>query len=341
MHTYDVKNTRIRSHFSSRRSRKILALRCHRIACPRKMSSMSATRKKNDSALWSAAAGMDPSLLGECYECMASAPDSACMSLPPRIQHLSVCTSGSNANRLLTWAELSVCTDGEAMQIAKSPKLEYQTAQNNSASALWAAAAGMDASVLGECYDCMAFAPGSTCMPLPPQVRDISVCTSRSVANRLLTWDELSVCTDDEATQIVDSPILDDQVFSREIVALASTVLRATQHAEYPHTQSIVKQNALLNLRANLHGMVPRLLIITQYAKYAWTAELDDALKALYSKLRSYNRFMRPVYGYPSRQIKVFYAAGMRERTVCKEMSAQGMDQRLFLQACMPLRRHW
>ena len=108
------------------------------------------------------------------------------------------------------------------------------TTQKNNESALWAAAAGMDASLLGECYDCMAIALDSTCMPLPPQMQDISVCVARSDAKRILTWDELSVCTDDEATQTVDSPKLEYRVFSQEIVALASTVLRAMQYAEYP-----------------------------------------------------------------------------------------------------------
>ena len=299
---------------------------------------MTKTQETNYSTLWFAAARMDPSLLGECYDCMSDTPDDPCISSPRRNRIMPVCTSASIDNRRLNWDELSVCTDGAEVQ-EESPILEYRTMLNKSRSALWTAAASMDASILGECYDCMTVEVDGACMPLMPQIHDIRVCTSGANASRILTWDELSVCTDDEATRMADSPILDYRVFSREIVALASTVLRAAQCAEYPLTRSLVKQSALLNLVANLHGMKDRLLLITRYERYRWTTDIDDALKAMYSKLRSNNRFMRPVYGYPSRQIKVFYAAGMRERSVCKDIATHGMDERLFLQACMALRR--
>ena len=256
----------------------------------------------------------------------------ACVYRKQRLHTMSVYRSASHANRKPSWKGLSVCRTA----VTCHKKLKYRPKQSNGTFELWTAAASMDASNLGDCYECMTVATKNA---YKPRIRDISVCAPNNKPRRILTWDELSVCTDDETMAMPETSFTDSQVFSQEIVALASTVIKAAERAEYELTQSRVKHSALLSLIANLQGMAPELLTIVQYAKYKWTQNIDDALKALYTKLRTKSRFMRPVYGYPSRQIKVFYAAGTRERSVCKEIAAQGMDQKLFMQTCMPLRR--
>ena len=211
-------------------------------------------------------------------------------------------------------------------------------------SQLWAASASMDASLLGDCYSSLWSASPRACIPhvsrrrenTPTEVTDrilawdeLSVCTALGDEDRFLAWDELSVCTEEESET--------RSTFSADIVALACTVLRAFQHIEYQTTQARVKHATLSKLRTNLQGIVPKLLIITEHAKYANTPFLNAALLDLYAKLRSENRLVKAVYGYPSRQIKVFYAAWMRERAVCKAIREGFLSRNEFLQACMPL----
>ena len=153
-----------------------------------------------------------------------------------------------------------------------------------------------------------------------------------------MAWDELSVCTEEESeTRSTDIWHAEERVFGADIVALASTVLRAFQHIEYKTTQAGVKHATLTKLRTNLQGIAPNLLITMEHAKYANTPALNAALLELYAKLRSENRLVKAVYGYPSRQIKVFYAAWMRERAVCKAIREGGLSRNDFLRACMPL----
>ena len=220
-------------------------------------------------------------------------------------------------------------------------------------SQLWAASASMDASLLGECYSSLWSASPRACIPhvsrrlenTPTEVTDrilawdeLSVCTAPGDEDRFLAWDELSVCTEEESeTRSTDICRVDVRVFGADIVALAGTVLRAFQHIEYQTTQARVKHATLSKLRTNLQGIVPKLLIITEHAKYANTPVLNAALLELYAKLRSENRLVKAVYGYPSRQIKVFYAAWMRERAVCKAIREGDLSRNDFLQACMPL----
>ena len=220
-------------------------------------------------------------------------------------------------------------------------------------SQLWAAAASMDASVLGECYSSLWSASSRACIPHVQQRREntptevtqrilawdeLSVCTAPGDEDRFLAWDELSVCTEEESeTRSTDIWHADVRVFGADIVALASTVLRAFQHIEYQTTQARVKHATLTKLRTNLQGIVPKLLIITEHAKYANTPALNAALLELYAKLRSENRLVKAVYGYPSTQIKVFYAAWMRERAVCKAIREGDLSRNDFLQACMSL----
>ena len=65
---------------------------------------------------------------------------------------------------------------------------------------------------------------------------ELSVCT-----DRVMAWDELSVCTEEESEpQNTDIWHAEERVFGEDIVALASTVLRAFQHIEYPTTQALV-----------------------------------------------------------------------------------------------------
>ena len=168
--------------------------------------------------------------------------------------------------------------------------------------------------------------------------RELSVCTAPGDEDRFLAWDELSVCTEEESeTRSTDICRVDVRVFGADIVALAGTVLRAFQHIEYQTTQARVKHATLSKLRTNLQGIVPKLLIITEHAKYANTPVLNAALLDLYAKLRSENRLVKAVYGYPSRQIKVSYAAWIRERAVCKAIREGFLSRDDFLQACMPL----
>ena len=167
---------------------------------------------------------------------------------------------------------------------------------------------------------------------------ELSVCTAAGDEDRLMAWDELSVCTEEESEpQNTDIWHAEERVFGEDIVALASTVLRAFQHIEYQTTQAQVKQATLTKLHTNLQGIVPKLLIITEHAKYANTQALNAALLELYAKLRSGNRLVKAVYGYPSRKIKVFYAAWMRERAVCKAIREGDLSSNDFLQACMHL----
>ena len=208
-------------------------------------------------------------------------------------------------------------------------------------SQLWAAAASMDASLLGDCIPHVQYRRESPPIEVTECIRswdELSECTAAGDEDRLLAWDELSVCTEEgsEARRI-DIWHAEERVFGADIVALASTVLRAFQHIEYQTTQARVKHATLTKLRTNLEGIVPNLLIITEHSKYANTPALNGALLELYAKLRSENRLVKAVYGYPSRQIKVFYAAWMRERAVCKAIREGHLSRNDFLQACMPL----
>ena len=81
------------------------------------------------------------------------------------------------------------------------------------------------------------------------------MCTAAGGEDRLLAWDELSVCTEEESeTRSTDIWHADVRVFGADIVALASTVLRAFQHTEYQTTQARVKHATLTKLRTNLQG---------------------------------------------------------------------------------------
>ena len=199
----------------------------------------------------------------------------------------------------------------------------------------------MDASLLGDCIPHVQHRRENPPIEVTECIRswdELSECTAAGDEDRLLAWDELSVCTEEgsEARRI-DIWHAEERVFGADIVALASTVLRAFQHIEYQTTQARVKHATLTKLRTNLEGIVPNLLIITEHSKYANTPALNGALLELYAKLRSENRLVKAVYGYPSRQIKVFYAAWMRERAVCKAIREGHLSRNDFLQACMPL----
>ena len=199
----------------------------------------------------------------------------------------------------------------------------------------------MDASLLGDCIPHVQHRRENPPTEVTECIRswdELSECTAAGDEDRLLAWDELSVCTEEGSeTRRIDIWHAEERVFGADIVALASTVLRAFQHIEYQTTQARVKHATLTKLRTNLEGIVPNLLIITEHSKYANTPALNAALLELYAKLRSENRLVKAVYGYPSRQIKVFYAAWMRERAVCKAIREGDLSRNDFLQACMPL----
>ena len=199
----------------------------------------------------------------------------------------------------------------------------------------------MDASLLGDCIPHVQHRRENPPTEVTESIRswdELSECTAAGDEDRLLAWDELSVCTEEGSeTRRIDIWHAEERVFGADIVALASTVLRAFQHIEYQATQARVKHATLTKLRTNLEGIVPNLLIITEHSQYANTPALNAALLELYAKLRSENRLVKAVYGYPSRQIKVFYAAWMRERAVCKAIREGRLSRNDFLQACMPL----
>ena len=315
------------------------------------------------SPLWAAAASMDASLLGDCWVSLAIACPNAHMPLQP-LQQGSVAMD--TPGRQLTWEELSVCTDADEDGILNadgSSRIRAGIANNCSMTAeqcrlhtppVWAAAASMDASLLGDCWGSLAIACPHVHMPRQPQQQGI---VAMDTPGRRLAWDELSVCTDADDDGVLNPDVLStcmdddeqnrrgsfwrpqDRVFGASIVALASTVLRAVQYTEYPTTQAIVKHATLTKLRTNLHSIIPKLVIIAEYADYANTPALDAALGDMYAQLRSANRLVKAVYGYPARQVKIFYAAWMRERCVIEEIRRRGLTRSEFIRECMPL--HW
>ena len=203
--------------------------------------------------------------------------------------------------------------------------------KNTIAGDCWKAAARMDATIMGDCYGPMRAKAAAKYEPRPQKPEKIP----RNGTS--LAWDELSVCTDDsETTAGADT---EKNVFGTEITGLATTVIYASKCAAYPTTQSTVNRKALNSLADNLRSVLPALRIVAEYAHYAGTRQLDNALVEMYEKLRSKTRLVKPVYGYPSRQVKVFYAAGMRERSVCKKMYETAMSKHEFLEACIALRQ--
>ena len=119
-------------------------------------------------------------------------------------------------------------------------------------SQLWAAAASMDASLLGDCIPHVQHRRENPPIEVTECIRswdELSECTAAGNEDRLLAWDELSVCTEEETeTRSTDIWHADVRVFGADIVALASTVLRAFQHIEYQTTQARVKHATLTKL---------------------------------------------------------------------------------------------